>query len=104
LNGGFKKWVKEGRKTESGQANFEKLEKDGDYNYSIFDESKIVRNVNDMHKIAAKVVNQKTDRQIVDARPAPRFRGEVDEPRAGLRKGHITGSKNVFFNELIDKE
>jgi len=40
--------------------------------------------------------------QIVDARPGPRFRGEVPEPRAGLRSGCIFGSKNLFFNDLVN--
>jgi 3-mercaptopyruvate sulfurtransferase SseA len=53
LNGGIKKWNKEGRKTESGPQNLDQFEKEGDYNYRILDESRIVRNVNDMHKIAA---------------------------------------------------
>ncbi|GAB7194990.1 3-mercaptopyruvate sulfurtransferase [Dickeya oryzae] len=42
------------------------------------------------------------DEQIVDARPAPRFLGEVDEPRPGLRRGHIPGSFNVPWNQLVD--
>ncbi|MFP1840534.1 3-mercaptopyruvate sulfurtransferase [Lonsdalea quercina] len=40
--------------------------------------------------------------QIVDARPAPRFAGDVDEPRPGLRRGHIPGSFNVPWNELVE--
>ncbi|MDR3472497.1 MAG: 3-mercaptopyruvate sulfurtransferase [Devosia sp.] len=32
---------------------------------------------------------------IVDARPAPRFHGEVPEPRPGLKSGHIPQSLNV---------
>lgn len=39
--------------------------------------------------------------QIVDARPAPRFRGEVDEPRPGLHRGHIPGSLNVPWGDLV---
>ncbi|MCL2892669.1 3-mercaptopyruvate sulfurtransferase [Brenneria tiliae] len=39
--------------------------------------------------------------QIVDARPAARFNGEVDEPRPGLRRGHIPGSLNVPWSELV---
>lgn len=39
--------------------------------------------------------------QIIDARPAPRFKGEVDEPRPGLRRGHIPGSLNVPWNALV---
>lgn len=39
--------------------------------------------------------------QIVDARPAPRFRGEADEPRPGLHRGHIPGSLNVPWGDLV---
>jgi thiosulfate/3-mercaptopyruvate sulfurtransferase len=39
--------------------------------------------------------------QIVDARAAPRFRGEVDEPRPGLQKGHIPGSINLPYANLL---
>jgi thiosulfate/3-mercaptopyruvate sulfurtransferase len=38
---------------------------------------------------------------IVDARAPERFRGEVKEPRPGLRSGHIPGARNVFFRELL---
>ncbi|WP_034949914.1 3-mercaptopyruvate sulfurtransferase [Erwinia oleae] len=40
--------------------------------------------------------------QIVDARAANRFRGEVDEPRPGLRRGRIPGSLNVPWNDLVE--
>lgn len=40
--------------------------------------------------------------QIADCRPAPRFLGEVDEPRPGLRRGHIPTSRNVPYTELTD--
>ncbi|EOY8346235.1 3-mercaptopyruvate sulfurtransferase [Escherichia albertii] len=39
--------------------------------------------------------------QIIDARPAARFNAEVDEPRAGLRRGHIPGALNVPWTELV---
>ena len=39
--------------------------------------------------------------QIVDARPAARFNGEVDEPRPGLHRGHIPGSLNVPWGDLV---
>lgn len=40
--------------------------------------------------------------QVVDARAAARFRGEVAEPRPGLRSGHIPGSRNLPFGELLN--
>jgi thiosulfate/3-mercaptopyruvate sulfurtransferase len=34
-------------------------------------------------------------RQVVDARPAPRFTGDAPEPRPGVRGGHMPGAKNA---------
>lgn len=39
--------------------------------------------------------------QIVDARPAGRFLGREPEPRPGLRSGHIPGSVNIPFAEMM---
>lgn len=39
---------------------------------------------------------------VVDARSEQRFRGEVDEPRPGLRLGHMPGARNLFFVRLLD--
>ena len=38
--------------------------------------------------------------QLVDARPAARFRGETAEPRAGLRSGHAPGALNLPASSL----
>ena len=40
--------------------------------------------------------------QILDARPSGRFKGTDPEPRPGLPSGHIPGSINVPFLELLD--
>ena len=40
--------------------------------------------------------------QVVDARSAGRFDGSEKEPRQGLRGGHIPGSSNVPFTDLLD--
>lgn len=39
--------------------------------------------------------------QVVDARPAPRFRGEAPEPRPGVPSGHIPGSLCVPAGALV---
>ncbi len=39
--------------------------------------------------------------QVLDARPAARFRGEAAEPRPGLRAGHMPGARNLPFPELL---
>jgi thiosulfate/3-mercaptopyruvate sulfurtransferase len=40
---------------------------------------------------------------VLDARPEPRFRGSADEPRAGLRRGHMPGAVNLPFAQLFDQ-
>jgi len=39
--------------------------------------------------------------QVVDARSPARFRGEEPEPRPGVVPGHIPGSANVHYAELV---
>ena len=44
------------------------------------------------------------DIQILDARSQGRYEGTDPEPRPGLRSGHMPGSINVPFQELLDPE
>lgn len=39
--------------------------------------------------------------QVVDARSAPRFRGEEAEPRPGVRPGHMPGARNLHYASLL---
>jgi thiosulfate/3-mercaptopyruvate sulfurtransferase len=39
--------------------------------------------------------------QVVDARPAERFRGEAPEPRPGLRGGHMPGAFSVPTTTVV---
>jgi thiosulfate/3-mercaptopyruvate sulfurtransferase len=39
---------------------------------------------------------------VVDARSAPRFRGEAPEPRAGVAAGHMPGATNVPYDTIAD--
>ncbi|AUW14160.1 3-mercaptopyruvate sulfurtransferase [Klebsiella michiganensis] len=47
------------------------------------------------------LVSHEGSAQIIDARPAGRFNGQVAEPRPGLRSGHIPGALNVPWTELV---
>ena len=47
------------------------------------------------------LVSHEGSAQIVDARPAGRFNGQVAEPRPGLRCGHIPGALTVPWTELV---
>lgn len=40
--------------------------------------------------------------KVIDLRSAARFLGQAPEPRPGLRSGHIPGSINLPFGELLD--
>ena len=42
--------------------------------------------------------------QVLDTRPAGRFTGIEPEPRAGLRGGHIPGSRSLPFATVIDPQ
>lgn len=42
--------------------------------------------------------------QIVDARSAGRFEGTEPEPRAGVRGGHIPGSRNIHYARLVRED
>ena len=41
---------------------------------------------------------------LLDARPAARFTGAVPEPRAGLRSGHMPGSRSLPFTALLQPD
>jgi len=58
--------------------------------------------VKDVTQVAS--ASKLADYVIVDARAPERFRGEVAEPREGLRSGHIPNSRNVFFRDLLTAE
>jgi len=45
-----------------------------------------------------------THGQVADARPAGRFTGELAEPRAGLRGGHMPGARSLPFNSVVDAD
>lgn len=93
LDGGFPKWQAEGHPVE-------------DMPPVIRDRHMMPRMQNHLVRDVTQV-SQATklgDMQIVDARSAPRFRGEAAEPRAGLRAGHIPGSRNVPFTDLLNDD
>jgi len=59
-----------------------------------------------MRQIVSRNIGSDGDRsvQIIDARSSDRFYGKVDEPRPGLRGGHMPKSKNLFFMDVLDPD
>jgi thiosulfate/3-mercaptopyruvate sulfurtransferase len=51
---------------------------------------------------AVRALTAHSEEQLVDARSPGRFEGREPEPRAGLRSGHIPGSRNLHYLDLID--
>ena len=92
LDGGFPKWQAEGRPTD-------------DMPPIIRDRHMMVRRQNHLVKDVTQVASASKlgDYEIIDARSPARFRGDAPEPREGLRSGHIPGSKNVFFQTLLNE-
>jgi len=50
-----------------------------------------------------KIIDDSSE-QILDARSADRFSGKAPEPRQGLRAGHIPGSLNLPYSELLNSD
>lgn len=49
-----------------------------------------------------RVVRGEEEGQVADCRSEDRFHGRVDEPRPGLRRGHIAGSVNTPFEQFTN--
>jgi thiosulfate/3-mercaptopyruvate sulfurtransferase len=93
LDGGFPKWRAEGRAIEDMPPMVR------DRHMTVIRQNALVRDVTQV-AAAAKL----GDHEIIDARSAPRFRGEEPEPRDGLRSGHIPGSKNVPYKAVLNED
>ena len=93
LDGGFPKWQAEGREVEDMPPVIR------DRHITVSRQNQLVKDVTQVAH-AAKL----GEAEIIDARSAPRFRGEAPEPRAGLRSGHIPGSKNLPFADVLNPD
>ncbi len=94
LNGGMKSWSLAGYPTEKNdfseayKGNFEAGYQDGFFK----DHKEVLKYIYD------------ADTLVVDARATDRFKGLVEEPRKGLRSGHIPHSVNLPYTDLLDDQ
>jgi thiosulfate/3-mercaptopyruvate sulfurtransferase len=93
LNGGFPKWLAEGRPVEDMPPVMR------DRHMTVQRQAGLVKDVTQV-AAAAKLGSH----QILDARSPGRFRGEEPEPRPGLRGGHIPGSTNLHYRTLLNSD
>ena len=91
LEGGLPRWTAEGRPLASGER--------GGRPEAVFNAVPNAEMVAAVPDVQAAIAGAEV--QVVDARAAPRFRGEAPEPRPGLRAGHIPGSRNLPFDRLV---
>ena len=89
LDGGFQKWLAEGRPTESGhpaarRAKFDAIERD--------------------EIVTKQQLLAGTELPWVDARGKGRFEGSEPDPRGGVAAGHAPGARNLPFGSLYRED
>lgn len=94
LDGGMRAWRAEGRPVEAGPASPPP---------SVVFQPRVRPELVRARAEVAQAVESRTA-VMVDARSRERFEGRVDEPRPGLRRGHMPGACNLPFTELVDPE
>lgn len=91
LEGGFPKWQAEGRPIEEGAPHAR-----APRTFTARLDHSAIADAGDVERALAN-----GPVQVVDARPADRFRGEAPEPRPGVRSGHMPGSLNLPFPAIV---
>jgi thiosulfate/3-mercaptopyruvate sulfurtransferase len=91
LDGGLPKWLAEGRPVDDRPV------MPSERHFTARLNTLLLR---DLEQVQAGLAGRRE--QLVDARAGERFRGEVEEVRAGQRRGHIPGSLSLPFVELLD--
>jgi thiosulfate/3-mercaptopyruvate sulfurtransferase len=90
LDGGFEKWLREGRPVESGEppprsARFDAIERTGEV-------------------VSIDQVRAGLGSQLLDARSSARFQGGEPDPRPGVARGHVPGSRNLHYAQLYNDD
>ena len=93
LDGGLAKWKAEGRLLEAGTKQLRER-----HYTAWFDPAKVRSKAQMVANLRSRV------EQVVDAREAGRFTGEVPDFRPGVASGHIPGSTNIPYYELFNAD
>ena len=93
LNGGLQKWLAEGRDVE------DIADRPQSRHFTARQNNLVLR---DLGQMRANLTTKRE--QIVDARSPARFHGQEPEPRPGLRAGHIPGSLNLYYRNLLNED
>jgi thiosulfate/3-mercaptopyruvate sulfurtransferase len=93
LDGGIGKWRAESRPLESGIVELPR----GSFSARL--DPRVVR---DLSAMLANISSRRE--QVLDARSPGRFAGTAAEPRPGLRGGHLPGSRNLPYADLVGSD
>jgi thiosulfate/3-mercaptopyruvate sulfurtransferase len=91
LNGGLLKWRAEGRPVTSDRTNVARQAYKASFDPTM---------VRSRQQILGNIDNRRD--MVVDVRSAGRYNATEPEPREGMRGGHIPGSVNLPFADLLD--
>ena len=89
LDGGFQKWVEEGRSTERGEPPRREASFKAEEGPGVFNKEQILAG---------------PGCALADARGKGRFEATEPEPRAGIAGGHIPGARNLPFGLLYHED
>ncbi|HJR99552.1 MAG TPA: sulfurtransferase [Flavobacterium sp.] len=91
LDGGLPAWIKEELPTEIvSSSSYPKGDFEAQFNPEMFkNKEQVLENINSKKAV------------VVDARSTDRFNAETEEPREGLRSGHIPGAINLPFANVL---
>ena len=93
LDGGIAKWKAEGRKCAQG------AEKQRERHFTVWSDDSHVRSKADM------LANLDSGaEQVIDARGAGRFTGDLPETNPALASGHIPGARNLPYSSLFNAD
>jgi thiosulfate/3-mercaptopyruvate sulfurtransferase len=93
LDGGLPKWTRENRPLEHRSQGVPAI---GHRHFTPRPDPALVR---DLAAMKANIGSRAE--QVIDARSPARFRGEEQEPRPGVKPGHMPGSINVHYAEIV---
>jgi thiosulfate/3-mercaptopyruvate sulfurtransferase len=93
LNGGLLKWRAEGRAVTADKTSITRQNFSASFNTALVrSREQVIGNIDGGGDL------------IVDVRSAGRYNGTEPEPRAGMRSGHIPGSLNLPFPDLLNSD
>ena len=93
LDGGIVKWKSENQPIDNSSVSLKKKKylASKDANKLVMTKKDVLKNIHDKKF------------KVIDARSPGRFYAKEPEPRPNLKSGHIPGSINIHYSDLIDK-